>query len=206
MQKDLGEGKTVLRTPIGRRPSVGILRAEWCIRIKLAALKRYDLLEESEGGDLKLSDTAMTIIHHPDDSSEQLTALRRAGLSPDLFRELQQTYPVASAETIRSYLLTKRGFSETGANACIEAFRDTQKTAKLEAVDSEIPAVPQAIESAPPLAQAAAPQARAQTAQPPRSFQQAQQPGAGMFFRWPLSRGVVAELTISGDARPVTLR
>jgi hypothetical protein len=171
-------------------------------RIKLAALKRYDLLEDGEGGDLRLSDTAMDIIHHPDDSAEQLTALRRAGLSPDLFRELQQTYPVASAEAIRSYLLTKRGFSETGANACIEAFRDTQETAKLEAVDSKILPMPQVLESAPPPVPGTALQARPQTAQPPRSLLQSPQSGALMVFRWPLSRGVVAELTITGDARP----
>jgi hypothetical protein len=175
-------------------------------RIKLAALKRYDLLEESESGDVRLSATAMDILHHPDGSLDQLAALRHAGLSPDLFRELQQTYPVASIETIRSYLLTKKGFSEVGANSCIEAFRDTQKIARLgEAADAESVTMPQASELASSVMPSPAPQARAQTAQSSQQYLRAPIGGAGMTFRWPLPRGVVAELTITGDVLPAHL-
>lgn len=164
-------------------------------RIKLAALKRYDLLEENENGDVRLSDTAMQIIHHSDGSPEQIAGLRHAGLSPDLFRELHQTYPVASVDTLRSYLLTRKGFSDIGANACIEAFRDTQKVAKLEAVEAESSSMSQTLEVI-----------QSPVAMRPTSYQPAPATDtAEMTFRWHLSRGVIAELKIIGDAKPAHL-
>src|SRR5580704_15247755 len=47
-------------------------------RIKLAALKRYGLLGDNGEGDMRLTDTAMNIIHNQPDSAERLTALRAA--------------------------------------------------------------------------------------------------------------------------------
>ena len=77
-------------------------------RVRLGSLKRYGLLEEKKICDVQLTDTAMTVLHHPDGSSEQLAGLRIAALTPELFSALQQTYPQSSNDTIRSYLLTKK--------------------------------------------------------------------------------------------------
>lgn len=164
-------------------------------RTKIAAVKRYGLLEENEGGDLRLSDLAMNILHNSQDSEVRLSALRQAALTPDLFRELQQTYPQASDDTLRSYLITRKGFSDTGADSCIEAFRDTQQTAKLEALDTEVSGQPAASSLVPSPSHNQQP--TASVGIPVREIEKV--------FRWPLSRGVVAELRFIGDAKPAHL-
>jgi hypothetical protein len=172
-------------------------------RTKIAAMRKYGLLEENDNGDLRLSDLAVHVLHNPPDSPERLTALREAALRPELFSELQQTYPDASNETLRSYLITKKGFSDTGAESCIEAFRGTQEAAKLGAMEATAIAIsPQTLPLTPPGSQ-----------QPPLGtrpedvFPALRKPveEPGTFFRWPLSRGVVAEVRFIGDAKPAHL-
>jgi hypothetical protein len=173
-------------------------------RIRLGALNRYGLLEENSAGDVRLSDLAVNILHNPLDSPDRLAALRSAALMPELFKELQQTYPHASDETIRSYLITKRGFSDTGADSCVESFRDTQKIATLEAMDATVIAS-QAQQPSPP---------QVATVPPPSSYTQQPNsnlpgttvhPGSELMFRWPLARGVTAEVRFVGNAKPAHL-
>ena len=165
-------------------------------RTKLAALRKYGLLEENGGGDFRLSERALHILHQQPDSPERLTALREAALSPDLFAELQMTYGQSSNEAIRSYLMTKKGFSDTGADACIEAFRDTQDIAKLN--DMEMATV-----IPPPSAQGTLPPSISSSA---RSVAPSTAPVEdATTYRWPLSRGVVAEVRFIGPAKPIHL-
>jgi len=168
-------------------------------RVRIGALNRYGLFEES-GDEIRLSDDAINILHNPADSSERLAALRKAALAPELFKELQQTYPHASDETIRSYLLTKRGFSDTGAENCVEAFRDTQKAARLNDMGTAMEA--QSASQPPP------PGTPSFSQQPITMINRQQQPPAQdavTTFRWPLSRGVSAEVRFIGDVKPAHL-
>jgi hypothetical protein len=122
--------------------------------------------------------------------------LRSAALAPDLFSELQQTYPQASNDTIRSYLLTKKGFTDTGAESCIEAFRDAQENAKLGDMETALAPVQPVVQ---PPAPAVPP------VPPPASHAQSELPESVTTFRWPLSRGVVAEVRFVGHAKPIHL-
>lgn len=165
-------------------------------RTKLAAMRKYGLLEENDGGDMRLSDVAVNILHNGPDSPERLAALRSAALAPELFSELQQTYPHASNETLRSYLIIKKGFSDTGAESCIEAFRDTQETAKLN--DMGTTTTPVQIRTKPPLpAPVPSPASYMPQENPP--------PESVTTYRWPLSRGVVAEVRFVGPVKAAHL-
>lgn len=103
------------------------------VRTKLAALRKYGLVEGSDDG-VRISDLAMSILHNDSGSSEQINALREAALRPELFMELHQTHRDASDNALRSHLLLKRGFSDAGAKEATASFRDTIQVANL--VDS----------------------------------------------------------------------
>lgn len=169
-------------------------------RIKIAALRRYDLLEDGTEGTLRLSDLAIAVLHNPPGSADQLEALKSAGLGPDLFRELYQTHSHSSDESIRAYLITKRGFSDIGANSCIEAFRDTVRTAKLDSVEAEVNTVTAAADPAPAVAKRLVSSAYIDIAAPRMPQEDT------MLYRWPLGRGVVAELKLMGEAKPSHLK
>lgn len=98
-------------------------------RVLLSALKKYGLLDESPGGDLRVSDLAMRILF-PEPESERIDALREAALRIDLFRDLTRTHLDASDENLRSTLM-RRSFTEAGAQQAIASFRDTVKVANL---------------------------------------------------------------------------
>lgn len=163
-------------------------------RTKIAAVRKYELFEENGDGDMRLSDLAMTILHNQPESADRLAALRQAALAPELFAELQQTYPQASDDNLRSYLLTKRGFSDTGADSCIKAFRDTQETARLGDMGSTAIAVQPQVQHIPN------PQAGSPKMTPPVPPSHAITDDTTM-LRWPLPRGVIAEVRFVGPVR-----
>lgn len=168
-------------------------------RTKISAMLKYGLLEEGKDGDLRLSERAVHILHNPLDSIERLDALREAALAPDLFMELHQTYEHGSDDTIKAYLITKKGFSDTGAEACLKAFRDTQEVARLVGM-GVTPMTPQ-VEQKPrhTFTPPESPGNAAQSRLPPPP------PDSVTTFRWPLSRGVTAEVRFIGDVKPAHL-
>jgi hypothetical protein len=167
-------------------------------RTKLAALRKYGLFEDGGNGDLRLSSLAINILHHPTDSPERLAALREAAMAPELFNELQATYGDSSDESIRSYLMTRKGFSDTGADAAVKAFRDTQETARLRDM-ATTPEVPK-----PPIIPAP-------VGLKPTAFWGGPEPVSKSIgddittFRWPLSKGVSAEVRFLGPVKPAHL-
>jgi hypothetical protein len=103
-------------------------------RSRIAALKQYGLLDESQGG-LRVSDLAIEIIQHPEGSTERRNAIAQSALMPDLFRELSKTHGQASDDALKAYLVTRRQFTEDGAKQFIRAFRDTMGLVKLSDSD-----------------------------------------------------------------------
>lgn len=92
----------------------------------ISALKKYGLLSE-EGGQLKVSKPALTILVDPEDSRERADAIVKAAFAPALFAEMRQEYGDALPprdEIIRAYLL-KRGFAPGTVDSPIRAYRDT---------------------------------------------------------------------------------
>jgi hypothetical protein len=106
-------------------------------RTALAALKRFGLVDEDNTG-LRVSPLAMNIIHAANEET-RLQSLREAATKPDLFRQLLKTHGQASNDALRSYLITRLDFSETGAKALIDAFRDTIAVAKLDDPEYIVP-------------------------------------------------------------------
>ena len=99
------------------------------VRTKVAALRKYGLLEQS-GGNYRVSDLAMQIIHGQDHSEERSNALVEAATRPEIFKELRETHLEGSDEALKSYLLVRKGFSEAGAKQLIKTFRETMDVAE----------------------------------------------------------------------------
>jgi hypothetical protein len=100
-------------------------------RVRLAALRQYGLIEPVQGGKLRVSDDGLTFCIESPGSPEYIQTLRRAALTPPLFRHLWDSMRDASDSTIRSALMRERGFALDGADRVIKAYRATIALAKL---------------------------------------------------------------------------
>jgi hypothetical protein len=154
-------------------------------RTAIASMKKFGLLEE--GGDgLRVSPLALSILH-PVKEGEGKTALRDAAMKPALFAQLAESHLGASLQAITSYLITRMGFSQTGAMTCAEAFKDTVQFASLDDSGSHEPV---------DLVQENNEIAESETTSPETlkiSHKQSR------VLVWPLTRGVVAEVSFSGE-------
>jgi hypothetical protein len=100
-------------------------------RIAIAALRQYGLVDKPDPGHVKLSDRALRVLHGDEEAKKK--ALVEAASAPKLFRELAATHLDGSDNAIRSYLITKKDFSEEGARKAVKSFRDTVKLASPDA-------------------------------------------------------------------------
>jgi hypothetical protein len=161
-------------------------------RVSIAAMRQYGLVEKPDPGHVRLSERARDILHGTD--AEKQTALVAAASGPKLFRELAATHLDGSDDAIRSYLITKKEFSEEGARKAAKSFRDTLKlaspsasgynSAEDEAEDEDM----DVIETAP----------RAQNA----SVGSGRTPESGVFqLTVPFSKGTISvQVRVTGDA------
>ncbi len=125
------------RTPVDSETAVrawGYSSLSGPARSRIAALRQYGLLEETEDG-IRVSGLGLEIIQHPEGSEERRAAIAGAALAPDLFRELSKTHLRASDDALKAYLVTKRQFTDDGAKQFIRAFRETMDLVKLEESD-----------------------------------------------------------------------
>jgi hypothetical protein len=93
----------------------------------LASLAQFDLVGRAGKGDLKVTPTAVSILHGIT-PHEKLEALRKAGHSPKLFRQLFERFPdgIPSENVIRSYLI-QQGFADVAIGPAIKSFMDTNR-------------------------------------------------------------------------------
>jgi len=168
------------------------------VRTKIAALRKYGLLDQM-GGNFKLSDLAMRILHSTPDSQELKDAINTAALRPEAFRELYQSHADASDDALKSHLLVRKNFSEAGAKQFIKAFRETLsianplETAYIPSEDEES-AEDEAVETE--LASASETASHRKQNPSVRTLE-VSRPNVKT-FTWPLSRGVTAEVRFSG--------
>ncbi|MGA9206899.1 MAG: hypothetical protein WB347_03795, partial [Terriglobales bacterium] len=158
------------------------------VRTKVAALRKYGLLEQ-QGGQYKLSDLAIHVLHDEADSEQRKQALSNAALRPELFRELFATHAEASDNALKSHLMVHKKFSDAGAKQFIKAFRETLSLAnpsKTDYDDSQDEDNPEAMESTP-------------TAGTKLSTIPVQRPTQNTFVV-PLSKDMSAQVTFSGGA------
>jgi hypothetical protein len=99
-------------------------------RTALAALKKFGLVD-SDDQTVCVSDLALRVLH-PENQEAELEALQESALKPELFSQLYQSHVNASDDAIRSYLINKLEFSESGAKQLIKAFRNTISLALLD--------------------------------------------------------------------------
>lgn len=101
----------------------------------LSALKQYGLLDDNEGK-LRLSDAAFKILMLQDGSVEREELIKKAGLKPQLFKELLNHYKVYYPEdlpsdaTLREYLIFQKKFNPTWVDQFIRIFKTTLDLAK----------------------------------------------------------------------------
>ncbi len=185
---------------------IGTVAGHWGFGVKssggmqtIAALKQYGLLEGSGGNHadrkVKLTDLARRILLLPEDSPDRSQLLREAALRPSLFSEMFSKWhsELPSDENIRSYLLLDRNFNDGTVSSVIRNFRDTlgysgamdSDTMSDAGDDSDWSSRDESEES---METAASAERRAP----------ASSPAAAMVFSWPLARGVMAEVRLSG--------
>lgn len=112
-------------------------------RMKLASLKKFGLLEGRGGDGVRLTDLAMHLVTYPLDSAEYYEAKNEAARKPELFAEVLQTHPHASNENLQAYLITRKGFSASGAKQFVKAFRETVELVNPQEPSDNSPMEPQ---------------------------------------------------------------
>ena len=155
-------------------------------RVAIGALRKYGLLDKTSGG-ICLSGLALRILH-PEGPDEKQDAIRKAALEPELFRELSESHAQASDAALRAHLITKRKFTTGGADLCIESFRDALGLANLK--DSGYSKLTSGSEYEVMQTLPAQGTAPAQVL--------AQAPVEALVFNWPLAKGVMAEVRLTG--------
>jgi hypothetical protein len=109
--------------------ALGYLALSGPARTALASLKKYGLLSDEKQG-MRVSQLALRILH-PQNEDDRVAALQEAAMKPELFRDLSASHLNGSDDAIKSHLITKMDFSETGARTLIRSFRATMEFAKL---------------------------------------------------------------------------
>ena len=181
------ENKTAVPLDVAAS-ALGYKSASGPARTKLAALKKYGLLEGSQGI-YRISDIALRIIH-PANEQEKHSAIVEAAYSPELFRQLRESHLHASVAAIKSHLINQLQFSEIGADQCIAAFKDTIKFADSDQLEYD-----------------EARQASGETGERDTMLQEIKPDSSNLFqskvFTWPLSGEITAELRLNGgDVTP----
>jgi hypothetical protein len=114
------------RTPVSHETAakaMGFQALSGPARVTIGALRQYGLIDKSEKGHVRISERAVTLLHG--NEADRAQALADAAASPDLFQQLMDEHREASENAIRSYLITKKSFSEDGARKAAKAFRET---------------------------------------------------------------------------------
>ena len=105
------------------------------VRVRLAALRQYGLLDGQRGESPKLSRQALTFVLRNQASREYKDALKEAALAPDLFQDIQEARPNASDGVLREFLILDRNFTDDGAGRAIAVYRNTIQLADLDNSD-----------------------------------------------------------------------
>ena len=106
------------------------------VRVRLAALRQYGLLDSQRGENPKLSRRARTFLLRNQASREYRDELEGAALTPTFFREIRDSRPDASDGVLRQYLIVDRNFTDDGAERLIAVYRATMRLAGLDRNDT----------------------------------------------------------------------
>jgi hypothetical protein len=143
---DAIEKARVLYEKEGRHPAhMDVITDHWGYRpktgpglVSIAALKKFGLLEEVEGRGARLTELALSILLHDEDSPERQQWVREAALMPQIHRELWEQFDgrLPSDQNLRRVLVLDRGFTESGVHQFIRQFKRTIAYAGLDEPDT----------------------------------------------------------------------
>jgi hypothetical protein len=163
-------------------------------RSRLSALRKYGLVDDERDG-IRVSNRALNLLLHEADAPEYLEAAREAALEPEIFRDIFDSHYESSDSNLRNHLIIKLGFSDGGAKHFVKAFRETLELARLPSNQYAPSAEPQVQEASEPRR---TPLGRATDLVQQRQQDRDQLREGGRVYSWPLSRGVTAEVRLSG--------
>lgn len=89
----------------------------------LGALSQFGLLEKSGKGKVRISKTAVSILHGIDDAERQ-GAITKAGRAPALFRRIAESFDAPSEKTITSFLM-QQGFTDAAIGPVLRSYNET---------------------------------------------------------------------------------
>lgn len=97
----------------------------------LSALRQFGLLDGGND-DVRLSETALTLLVEPQGSPDYASALQSALHGPALFQDIITEYggDLPSDPALASYLVRKQKFGEQAAKTLIESFRESVELVK----------------------------------------------------------------------------
>jgi hypothetical protein len=88
----------------------------------LGALSQFGLLDKVGKGKVRVSPTAVSILHGIDDEKHQ--ALLSAATSPVLFKRIRDAFDQPSEKTITSFLM-KEGFTDVAVGPVLKSYSET---------------------------------------------------------------------------------
>ncbi|MBU3666210.1 MAG: hypothetical protein FGM15_10110 [Chthoniobacterales bacterium] len=134
--------------------AVGMKAGGSSLNVRLAALKKFELLEELEGAkgagkSYRVTNLAKDLLVLPKESPERNEALRKAALMPVIYEALWTRFgpELPSDSLIRAYLVRERNFNAHQVDGMIADFRATVEFAGLGSETPAFAAAPAATES-----------------------------------------------------------
>lgn len=91
----------------------------------ISDVSHYGLIERAGKGGLRVTDTAVRILH-PRESQERNEALQEAAFSPELFAQIKEQWPdgFASEHALRNFLI-RQNFSSNAVQPALKAYTET---------------------------------------------------------------------------------
>ena len=123
-------------TPTDAGQAWGYNSASGPVRVKLAALRQYGLVEGKKGANPKISRRGQVLVIRTRSSNEYQDEVRQAALSPQLFNDLYENRREDADGALREYLLLEKNFSEDGATRLIDVYHATLNLAQLNRSDA----------------------------------------------------------------------
>ncbi len=170
----------------------------------IGALKKFRLMEDasSSGEDrqLKLTDLARQILLRPEASPERVEAIQRAALGPPLYAEMFSKWgkDLPSDESITTYLTLDLNFNPTAVPSVIKNYKDTLALAGLSGSDNISDNEAHTDDEWPGDSFGSANMDTKAVSLVSAKGQTSQQGPGVRQFSWPLAKGVIAEVRLSG--------
>lgn len=98
----------------------------------LSALRQFGLLED-QSGNLMVSSLAFSLLYSDEGSIDREECLQVAASKPSIFSELVASFPdgLPSDASLKSFLVTKKGFNPDSVAEFIKVFKETMGLAKI---------------------------------------------------------------------------